>query len=123
MDYRSLIPIARKIASQYPDKQFNHVSIILIGKSVAAIGTNIRRTNPTNLKYYPKNNYFEHSELNSWVKVKHISDKDKILVNFRIRKNGDLALSAPCIYCLNWCIDVFAHIYYSTNEGEIVNLY
>lgn len=123
MDYRSTIPIAKKFADQYQDKQYNHVSLILIGKSIAAIGTNIARTNPMNLKYYPKNNYFEHSELNAWMQVKNISSKKKILINFRFRKNGDLALSAPCIYCMSWCIDVFEHIYYSTNENQILRLY
>lgn len=122
MDYRSTIPIARKIANKY-DKQYNHVSIIIIGKSIASIGTNIARTNPMNLQYYPKNNYFEHSELNAWVKIRNISNKKKTLINFRFRKTGELGLSMPCIYCMQWCIDVFDHIYYSTNEGEILKLY
>jgi hypothetical protein len=120
-----LISLAKEVAKlEINDSNRNrsfHVSIIIINKSIAAIGVNGRKSHPLVIPY-GRYRTLLHSEQDAFIKVRHISDKGKVLINFRFNRNLKLMLARPCADCQTWVFDEFSNIYYSDNDGKIRRL-
>jgi hypothetical protein len=112
----SLTKIARAIALANLDhRKSYHVSIVISGKSIIAIGQNGHKTHTLNQIHGYKADVI-HSELDAFSKIRY-RDGNFTLVNFRFNKNGQLRNSMPCKYCMPWCLEFFAEIWYSTDFG------
>ncbi len=110
-------------AFPFPHKSL-HVSLILSGKSILAVGTNMDKTHPKIREHgYPGYSAM-HSELHAYSKLNGYLRKDDalILVNARYSKTGILGMSKPCKYCYNWCAFIFQEIYYTDQSGVLVKL-
>ena len=113
---KKLIPVAREIAFTFDYEQnFRHVSIIISGKSIVAIGTNNGKTHTLAREKGYMSDYV-HSELDAFSKIRYKSGRF-VLINFRFNRNGELRNSRPCKYCLPWCAEFFEEIWYSTDKG------
>lgn len=112
----NLIPIARQVSQSLLDNiQFKHVSIVMSGKSIVAIGTNGGKTHTLAHKYGYRYNRI-HSELDAFTKIRY-RDGHFVLVNFRFNNDGELRNSRPCKYCMPWVVEFFPEIWYSTDKG------
>lgn len=118
MNYEIFIPIAKEVASRSPwRKTKRHVSIIVSGKSIIAIGENGRKTH-TLAKQSGYRHYSVHSEIDAYSKVRYRNQK-MTLLNFRFNRAGQLRNSRPCDICMAWCLEVFDEIWYSTEKGMV----
>ena len=61
-----------------------------------------------------------HSEIHAFMKSS--TKKNLTLYNFRFNNQGKLRLAKPCSICMPWCEAIFNTVYYSTNNGNIVEL-
>ena len=112
----NLIHVAKQIAaSMNPRQTFRHVSIVISGKSIVAIGTNSGKTHTLarEMGYMTDE---VHSELDAFSKIRYKNGRFT-LVNFRFNKSGNLRCSKPCKYCLPWTSIFFDETWYSTNKG------
>jgi len=108
-----LVAHALPIALKNPRSK-KHVSIILKKNEIVSTGVNRTKTHPLAKRY---GYYFDevHSELDALLRYKGMKD-GLTLVNFRFNRFGEMRKSRPCRLCVPWCISVFDHIYYTTNE-------
>lgn len=96
-----------------------HVSLILRGNKLLAIGTNIRKSHPITQKLGYKFPWM-HSELNAVLKCQ---ERTKLtLINARFNRFGQMGFARPCKCCLPWCMVVFDQIHYTTEDTGIVTL-
>lgn len=112
----SYLRIAKEIAmADTLIKKSNHVSIVISGKSIIAIGQNGHKTHTL---AYEKNyaGLIVHSELDAFSKIRHKSGSF-ILLNFRFNKQGQTRNAKPCKFCMPWCVEFFDQIWYSTDDG------
>jgi len=114
------IPVAREVAVATFDSTytFMHVSMIIDGKSIAAVGTNERKTHPMNRMYGYRTESI-HSELDAYLHVMYRNTDNMTLINFRFNKSGDLRMAKPCKCCMAWCATAFKEIWYSTDKGMV----
>lgn len=114
----SYVRIAKEIAmAPSCKKKSNHVSIVISGKSIIAIGQNGHKTHTL----AREKNYaglIVHSELDAFSKIRYKNGAFTLL-NFRFNKKGELANSKPCKFCMPWCVEFFEEIWYSTDNGMI----
>lgn len=114
----NFVNVAREIAATCDyEKQFRHISIILSGKSIVAIGQNGNKTHTIAHDLGYKSDIV-HSEVDAFSKIRYRSGSFTLL-NFRFNRLGELRLSLPCKFCLPWCIEFFEEIWYSDKEGMI----
>lgn len=122
-----LVDVAKAMKPTDWRKPF-HVSFILRGGKVVAMGTNsyVKR-NPICLRYRPhrhslsKNPYIAsiHSELAATAKIKFSDADNYTLVNIRINNNMELANACPCPNC-SYFLGRMSHIrkiFYSNEHG------
>lgn len=121
MNYQSFINIAKAIADHAPDwKKSRHVSLIVSGKSIVAVGENGHKTH-TLAKQIGYRFDHVHSELDAFSKVRYRNGR-MVLLNFRFNRQGDMRCAKPCKHCMPWCIEFFDEIWYTTNDGKLVKL-
>lgn len=101
------------------DRRTRHVSAILQGPVILAIGTNEHKTHPI-VKDLGYRADLQHSEINALLRCR--ARNDLTLVNVRYSAAGDMRLSCPCTVCLPWCIALFDDIYYTTETDGVVKL-
>lgn len=110
--------MAREIANTMDTRQiFRHVSIVISGKSIVAIGTNSGKTHTLAREKGYRTDYV-HSELDAFSKIRY-REGSFILINFRFNRRGQLRNSRPCVHCMPWCAEFFDEIYYSCNDGRM----
>lgn len=115
------IPIAREIANTMDTRQiFRHVSIVISGKSIIAIGSNNGKTHTLTREKGYRTDYV-HSELDAFSKIRY-REGSFALLNFRFNRRGQLRNSKPCVHCMPWCVEFFDVIYFSCNDGKMRKL-
>ena len=125
---RTLSRIAREVYDNRLDtipKRF-HVSIILDKQSILSVGTSQDKTHTMVDRLYHHYSSM-HSEVSAFTQLNKymLGVNDKIgkltLVNFSFNRKGDIRLSKPCAICAGWCYNIFGDVYYTTNDGLLVN--
>jgi hypothetical protein len=110
-----LAELAKAVALDI-DRPNRHVSLIYSGPSLLAVGTNRRKTHTLAQQYgYLFNDM--HSELDAWIKIRHMNPRKLTLVNFHFNKHSEMKLAKPCRLCLPWVVNIFDKILYSTSDG------
>ena len=113
------IELSRKI-SETVQRDRAHISLVIRKNKVIAVGTNNWKTHPKTVELGYMLPYL-HSELDAVRKIQCNMDK-LILVNTRFSKTGHIGMSRPCKYCMPWCANMFDKIYYTNEEGILVEL-
>lgn len=102
-----------------------HFSFILDGNKIIKIGFNRSKTHPKNLLYSYTNRRGEfmadqvgiHSEMDAVIKLGLSSCPGLTLVNTRIDRNNQLAMSKPCLGCTDMLRKLnFRRIFYFENN-------
>lgn len=129
--FKRLENIAFSLADWNSSIRCKHFSFILNKKKIVAIGTNQKKTHPTNLK----NKKISHdtgkdvshqkytcSEFNAIIKLKkttNIDTKKCTLVNLRYDRNQQIALASPCMSCKSLLNHYkFKAIFFADNDGN-----
>ena len=97
-----------------------HVSLVIRKNKLISVGTNNWKTHPRTVELGYMLPYL-HSELDAVRKINTSLDK-LTLINYRFSKTGHIGMSRPCKYCMPWCINMFDKIYYTNEEGILVEL-
>ena len=97
-----------------------HVSLVIRKNKLISVGTNNWKTHPKTIKLGYMLPYL-HSELDAVRKINTSLDK-LTLINYRFSKTGHVGMSRPCKYCMPWCVNMFDKIYYTNEEGILVEL-
>ena len=107
------------IISQVNELRYKHVAFILKNKRVVCIGYNKKKSHPEiNRHPYKMHTSSIHAELDAVIKYGKIDCSDNIIVVIRLRRDGTLGNSKPCIGCQHVLKQVgFKAVYYSTREG------
>jgi deoxycytidylate deaminase len=109
-----------------PDSGKRHFSFIMDGKKIISFGWNRSwRTHPI-AKRYGHRHDCQHSELHAILNfqypIRELRWYD--LVNIRLHKNGNVALSKPCNSCQEMLADFgVSNIFFSAQNGEFVKLW
>ena len=129
--FKRLEEIGESLIDYSSSKRCHHFSFILYKNRIVAIGSNNKKTHPTNLKN-PKistktgenfsDQKFTCSEFSAILKLKRLTNIDSkkcTLVNIRYDRNKKLALAKPCMSCDNLLrYFLFKKIYSTNNKGE-----
>jgi hypothetical protein len=97
-----------------------HVSLVIRKNKLISVGTNNWKTHPKTVELGYMLPYL-HSELDAVRKINTSLDK-LTLINYRFSKTGHVGMSRPCKYCMPWCVNMFDKIYYTNEEGILVEL-
>jgi hypothetical protein len=97
-----------------------HVSLVIRKNKLISVGTNNWKTHPKTVELGYMLPYL-HSELDAVRKINTSLDK-LTLINYRFSKTGHIGMSRPCKYCMPWCVNMFDKIYYTNEEGILVEL-
>jgi len=97
-----------------------HVSLVIRKNKLISVGTNNWKTHPRTVELGYMLPYL-HSELDAVRKINTSLDK-LTLINYRFSKTGHIGMSRPCKYCMPWCVNMFDKIYYTNEEGILVEL-
>jgi hypothetical protein len=97
-----------------------HVSLVIRKNKLISVGTNNWKTHPKTVELGYMLPYL-HSELDAVRKINTSIDK-LTLINYRFSKTGHVGMSRPCKYCMPWCVNMFDNIYYTNEEGILVEL-
>ena len=119
--------LAREIANiQFllePERINLHISFIVFSKSLV-YGINSTKTHPRILREYGGFKQCLHSEMDALLKIQNVTEKNKVLVNFRYSRTSELPkMSKPCVYCQMWIPEVFEHVYYTNEYAELTKMY
>lgn len=104
-----------------------HTTFILKKNKIQKIGINNDKTHPANLKYrYEGKDGTDirrfvgvHSELSAILKYGKEDCSDCVFINVRIDRNGDTAISKPCMGCQDLLKQVgFKRLFFSTENGN-----
>ena len=128
--YKRLEDIAHSLIEWDNPRRCHHFSFILHKKRIVAIGSNLAKTHPTNLKNrkiskVTGEDYSDQkhtcSEFNSITKLRKLTNIDTkrcVLINVRYDRNKKLALAKPCMSCNNLLqYFQFKKVIWTTNEG------
>ena len=115
----SWLELGRKI-SETVQRDRVHVSLIVRKNKLITVGTNNWKTHPKTVELGYMLPYL-HSELDAFRKLDGNFDK-LVLMNYRFSKTGCIGMSKPCKYCMPWCVNMFDKIYYTNEEGILVEL-
>lgn len=97
---------ARRLAKSSPCEQ-RHAAILVHAGTILGVSSNYN---------------FLHAEVNVVKKYAGLQ-RNLTIYSLRFRKNGNLALAAPCDNCMIYLTDAgIKKIFYSTDEGEIKRL-
>lgn len=67
------------------------------GKNIVKLGTNCKKTHPRFARTYKSGHVGSH--LHAEMNVLRFSQPGDTLIVMRFRKDGDLSMAQPCIYC------------------------
>ena len=128
--YKRLEDIAHSLIDWDNPRRCHHFSFILYKQRIVAIGSNLPKTHPSNLKNrkiskITGEDYSDQkhtcSEFNSITKLKKLTNINTnrcVLVNVRYDRNKKLALAKPCMSCNNLLkYFQFKKVIWTTNEG------
>jgi hypothetical protein len=108
-----------------------HFTFIVDGSRIVCTGTNTRKTHPANLMYSYVNRKMEpissfvgtHSEMRAVLSLGLDKCRGLTLVNVRVDRNGKLALSKPCVGCMDMIEKAkFGVVFHTDNNGQFVRL-
>jgi deoxycytidylate deaminase len=132
--YKRLEDIAQSLINWNDGMRCRHFSFIISKKKIVAIGTNQRKTHPTNLKnrkisYITGEDFSDQkhvcSEFNAVLKLKNMTNIDTkkcTLVNLRYDRNRQLALARPCMSCVSLLkYFEFKRVIWTNNDGSYVS--
>lgn len=117
-------------ASQMSDYKKQHIGTVLVcGTQIISVGFNTNKTHPLQQWYNKyrvlggnKVQHKMHSEVLAFIKVRHFEiDWSKVeLYNYRIKADGSLGNSRPCLSCMAMIKDLgIKKIYYTTDDGYV----
>ena len=131
--FKRLEEISKSLLDFNSDKRCQHFSFILYKNRVISIGNNSKKTHPTNLKNRKtslrtgedfsdqKHVCSEFSAIKKLKNLTNIDTKKCILVNIRYNRNGEIALSKPCMSCENLLkYFSFKRVIWTDNDGNYV---
>jgi hypothetical protein len=131
LKFKRLEEIAHSLVDWENPRRCHHFSFILYKQRIVAIGSNLPKTHPINLRNrkiskITGEDYSDQkhtcSEFNSITKLRkmtNINTKKCVLVNVRYDRNKKLALAKPCMSCENLLrYFEFKKIVWSTNDGD-----
>ena len=131
--FKRLEEISKSLLDFNSDKRCQHFSFILYKNRVISIGNNSKKTHPSNLKNRKtslrtgedfsdqKHICSEFSAINKLKNMTNIDTKKCILVNLRYNRNGEIALSKPCMSCENLLkYFSFKRVIWTDNDGNYV---
>jgi len=114
------------MADNFTAKTF-HTTFIVRKNRIQKIGINSDKTHPANLKYSYKGKDGTdirrfiglHSELSAILKYGKEDCSDCTFINVRIDRNGETAISKPCIGCQDLLRQVgFKKVFYSIKKEQ-----
>lgn len=131
--FKRLEEISKSLLDFNSDKRCQHFSFILYKNRVISIGNNSKKTHPSNLKNRKtslrtgedfsdqKHICSEFSAINKLKNMTNIDTKKCVLVNLRYNRNGEIALSKPCMSCENLLkYFSFKRVIWTDNDGNYV---
>ena len=130
LKYKRLEEVARSLIDWDNPRRCHHSSFILYKNRIVAIGSNLPKTHPTNLKNrkiskvtgedYSTQKHIcsEFNAINKLKKLTNIDTKKCTIVNIRYDRNKNLALAKPCMSCENLLrYFEFKRVVWTTDEG------
>lgn len=130
LKYKRLEEVARSLIDWDNPRRCHHSSFILYKNRIVAIGSNLPKTHPTNLKNrkiskvtgedYSTQKHIcsEFNAINKLKRLTNIDTKKCTIVNIRYDRNKKLALAKPCMSCENLLrYFEFKKVVWSTDEG------
>ena len=131
--FKRLEEISKSLLDFNSDKRCQHFSFILYKNRVISIGNNSKKTHPSNLKNRKtslrtgedfsdqKHICSEFSAINKLKNMTNIDTKKCVLVNLRYNRNGEIALSKPCMSCETLLkYFSFKRVIWTDNDGNYV---
>ena len=131
--FKRLEEISKSLLDFNSNKRCQHFSFILYKNRVISIGNNSKKTHPSNLKNRKtslrtgedfsdqKHICSEFSAINKLKNMTNIDTKKCVLVNLRYNRNGEIALSKPCMSCENLLkYFSFKRVIWTDNDGNYV---
>ena len=121
--FKNLVKKAVSVALE-SDLRYKHVAFIMKNKNVLCVGWNKGKSHPAiyNHPYRSMCNNI-HAELDAVIKYGRTDCSDYTLVVMRVRKDGTLGNSKPCLGCQHVMQQVgFKSVYYSDGAGNFALL-
>ena len=131
--FKRLEEISKSLLDFNSNKRCQHFSFILYKNRVISIGNNSKKTHPSNLKNRKtslrtgedfsdqKHICSEFSAINKLKNMTNIDTKKCVLVNLRYNRNGEIALSKPCMSCETLLkYFSFKRVIWTDNDGNYV---
>lgn len=118
---RKAISITRESKNE---TRYKHVAFILRNKKTMCVGVNKRKSHPAIHRHPYKHHCANiHAELDAVIRHGKTDCSDNTLVVMRVKKDGSLGNSKPCIGCQHVLDQVgFKSVYYSTENGAFAQL-
>tara|TARA_R110000796_G_scaffold5291_4_gene20047 strand:- start:361 stop:741 length:381 start_codon:yes stop_codon:yes gene_type:complete len=106
-------------------RQF-HVTFALAKKKILAIGINGAKTNPKTQEFAYVGDPYQigtHSELAAVIKLGRLDCSRLTFINVRLKKDGKVALSKPCVGCEDMLNQIgFKRVFYTLDNGNYGNI-
>ncbi len=131
--FKRLEEISKSLLDFNSNKRCQHFSFILYKNRIISIGNNSKKTHPLNLKNRKtslrtgedfsdqKHICSEFSAINKLKNMTNIDTKKCVLVNIRYNRNGEIALSKPCMSCENLLkYFSFKRVIWTDNDGNYI---
>ena len=112
------------IIAQCNGARHRHVAFILKKKIPVCIGWNKQKSHPAIERHpYKPETAHIHAELDAVIKNGEVDYSQYTMVVMRIKKNGTIANSKPCLGCQHVLKQVgFKSVFYSTEYGNFARL-
>lgn len=131
--FQKLEDVALSLLDNHNANRCRHFSFILYKNRIISIGNNSKKTHPLNLKNRKtslrtgedfsdqKHICSEFSAINKLKNMTNIDTKKCVLVNIRYNRNGEIALSKPCMSCENLLkYFSFKRVIWTDNDGNYI---
>jgi deoxycytidylate deaminase len=130
LKYKRLEDVAKSLIDLDNPRRCHHSSFILYKNRIVAIGANLPKTHPTNLKNrkvskvtgedYSTQKHIcsEFNAIQKLRKLTNIDTKKCSIINIRYDRNKKLALAKPCMSCENLLrYFEFKKVVWTTDQG------
>ena len=131
LQFKRLEEVAESLIDWEDTVRCRHFSFIVKQKKIVAIGTNQRKTHPTNLKNRKTSNITgedfseqkhicsEFNAINKLKRLTNIDTKKCTLINLRYDRNRKIAFAKPCMSCKSLLSYFqFKNVIYTDNYGN-----